>query len=233
MNAVIAQVLTILAFFVGGAVFYFEARRKKLATTGIGKLTIVALCGGLIGAKVTEIIFGRSAPSALLILDPASGGRTIIGGVIVGWIAVEIAKWRLGIRRSTGDMFALALPAGEVVGRIGCHFSGCCYGIEANLPWSTFQHEAFRHPTQLYLAVSAAVTFFVLKRLRDQFPEGSLFALYLLCFATYRFIIEFFRVTDVLFWSLSTAQWVSIELAVSSILLLAYRWRKAATKEFV
>src|SRR4051794_31363114 len=33
------------------------------------------------------------------------GGKTIVGGLLGGWIGVEIAKTRLGIRRSTGDLF--------------------------------------------------------------------------------------------------------------------------------
>src|SRR5207247_6012464 len=135
--------------------------------------------GGVLGAKVTEWGLGHwqtlaSHPATML--DPRLGGRTIIGGVLAGWLAVEIAKWRLGIRRSTGDLFALALPAGEAVGRIGCFFNGCCYGVPSHVPWAVFQHGAWRHPTQFYAALLAAALFGLLVMLRNRMPrEGDLF----------------------------------------------------------
>ncbi|MEO7453451.1 MAG: prolipoprotein diacylglyceryl transferase family protein [Fimbriimonadales bacterium] len=234
MNLIVAQVLTLFAFMVGGIVFYFEAKRRKLATEGVGRITVAALVGGLIGAKLTELIFG-SGPSLFespwLLFNPATGGRTIIGGIIAGWIAVEIVKWRLGIRRSTGDMFALALPAGEAIGRIGCFIGGCCFGIETSVPWAVWQHGEYRHPTQLYLASAAALTFVCVWRLRSRLPEGALFAVYLALFGSYRLVIEFFRAREIVFGGLSTAQWVSVELIVSSIILLAYRLRKSALME--
>ncbi|MDQ2985412.1 MAG: prolipoprotein diacylglyceryl transferase [Armatimonadota bacterium] len=229
----LAQLLTLSAFIVGGIVFYAEAKRRKLATTGIGKITIAALIGGLAGAKITELIFGGGpslTESPWTLFDPTTGGRTIVGGIVGGWIAVEIAKRVLGIRRTTGDMFALALPAGEAVGRLGCFVGGCCYGIESSVPWSVYQHGAFRHPTQLYLAAAAAITFLVLTSLRKRTREGSLFPLYLMMFGSYRLVIEFFRVREIAFSGLSVAQWVSIELIVSSIILLAYRLRRSVAK---
>lgn len=228
---VLAQALTFLAFVVGGVVFYLEARRRRLATSGIGKLTFVALVAGLAGAKITELIFGGG--QLWMLFDPTTGGRTIIGGVIAGWIAVEIAKWRLGIKRTTGDMFALALPAGEAVGRLGCFVGGCCYGIETLVPWAVLQHGASRHPTQLYLAAAALSTFIGLFLVRKRIPEGALFSLYLMSFGGYRLLIEFFRAREIVFAGLSVAQWVSVEIIVSSVLLLAYRLRKARKLESV
>jgi phosphatidylglycerol:prolipoprotein diacylglycerol transferase len=227
----LAQSLTFLAFAVGGIVFYLEARRKRLATSGIGKLTLVALVAGLAGAKITELIFGGG--QLWMLFDPTTGGRTIIGGVIAGWIAVEIAKLRMGIKRTTGDMFALALPAGEAVGRLGCFVGGCCYGIETSVPWAVFQHGAFRHPTQLYLAIAASLTFAILFLIRKRLPEGALFSLYLMSFGSYRLLIEFFRTREIAFGGLSVAQWVSVEIIASAALLLAYRLRKARLAESV
>jgi phosphatidylglycerol:prolipoprotein diacylglycerol transferase len=226
---VLAQVFTLLAFIIGGAVFYLEARRRHLATAGVRKLAFIALIAGLAGAKITELFFGGG--ELWMLLTPSTGGRTIVGGVIAGWIAVEVGKWRLGIKRSTGDMFALALPAGEAVGRLGCFMGGCCYGVETSVPWKVLQHGAFRHPTQLYLSAAAAVTFVVLFLAKKRFPEGGLFCLYLMSFGTYRLIIEFFRDRETSFAGLSVAQWVCTELIVSSVVLLAFRQRRARLAE--
>lgn len=230
---ILAQALTLLGFATGGLVFFLEARRRNLATEGIGKLTLVALIAGLVGAKLTELVFGDGAlfrePWALL--DPRTGGRTIVGGILAGWLAVEIAKRKMGIKRTTGDMFALALPAGEAVGRLGCYVGGCCYGAESSVAWAVFQHGAFRHPTQLYLSAAALGTFLLLFRLRDRLAEGMLFPLYLCLFGAYRLVIEFFRVRDVAFAGLSVTQWVSIEIFATSLILLMVRAHRMKMQE--
>lgn len=220
--------LTTAAYVVGALVFYLAARQRRLATEGMGWLAVAGLCGGIVGAKLTEWVLMHPmllASQPLAFLNPALGGRTLIGGVLVGWLCVEIAKWRLRIRRSTGDLFALALPAGEAVGRIGCFFNGCCFGVPTSFALAVWQHDAWRHPTQLYLAFVAAVIFFALWQLRNRRQrEGDLFKLYLVLWGGSRFVIEFLRQRDVAAGALSMAQWVCVAL-VATIMTLIWRRR--------
>jgi phosphatidylglycerol:prolipoprotein diacylglycerol transferase len=215
---------TLLAYVAGAAVFYLAARRRSVATEGMGALAIAGLAGGVVGARLTEWLLTH--PSGILaqpgvLLDPRLGGRTIIGGLVCGWIAVEIAKRRMGITRSTGDLFALALPAGEAVGRIGCFFNGCCFGVTSDAPWAVYQHGAWRHPAQLYTSVVALGIFVVLWNLRDRMPgEGDLFKVYIALFGASRFLLEFLRERTLASRGLSTAQWVCLELAAGGIIML-------------
>ena len=83
----------------------------------------------------------------------ALGGKTIVGGLHGGWAGVELAKWRLGIRHSTGDVFVFPLIFGMSVGRIGCFLTGLpdhTYGNHTSLPWAVNFGDGPRHPTQLY-----------------------------------------------------------------------------------
>ena len=60
------------------------------------------------------------------------GGKTIVGGLVGGLIAVESVKRLRGIRVATGDLLALPLVLGIAIGRIGCFLSGLedqSYGI--------------------------------------------------------------------------------------------------------
>lgn len=231
MTTTLGTIFTALGYVVGAAVFYSAARRRGIATEGIGHIALAGFVGGVFGAKVTEWVLAHwqivaDHPDAFL--NPVVGGRTIIGGILVGWVSVEIAKRRLGIRRSTGDLFALALPAGEAVGRIGCFFNGCCYGTVCELPWAVYQHGAWRHPTQLYSSVAAGVVFFILARLRDRMPrEGDLFRLYLVLYGASRFAIEFFRERTVGFGGLSLPQWVTLEMMILGTLALIVSGRRA------
>lgn len=217
---------TALGFVVGGIVFFFEARKSRMATQGVALLAGVGTTAGVLGAKLTEFIAAGwpvKVPAAS-ILNPSLGGRALFGGVLFGWLAVWIAKRRMGITRPTGDLFALALPAGEAVGRIGCYFNGCCYGTPSNLPWSIYQHGAFRHPTQIYSAIVAAGLYFFLLAVRNSVNKpGHLFKLYLLGFGFSRFLIEFLRFRDHTVWGLSSMQWACMDTVIMT--LVSFWWR--------
>ncbi len=233
MMTPLGLLFTALGYGTGALVFYLEARRRGLDTAGVRYIAFAGLAGGIAAAKLTQwmlaswLIFTQH-PEA--ILDPANGGRTIIGGIIGGWIAVEIAKRRLGIRRSTGDLFALALPAGETVGRIGCFFNSCSVGTVSAVPWAVFQQGAWRHPAQLYTSFVAAGLLLLLLRLRGTLPrEGDLFRLYLVLFGLSRFGLEFFRERTIFLAGLSMAQWACLEMVLVGALLLTGSIRRART----
>lgn len=191
MNPTLGYLFNALAFGVGGWVYWSEGRRRQLHRGRVLEVALWgALCGigaGSLGQFLYEALLHRSAL-------PAFGGKTIIAGVLGGWFGVEVAKRRLGIRESTASLWALALPAGEVFGRIGCWFHGCCFGREAHLPWSVYQHDAWRHPTQFYLALAAALNFLIVTRYRD---SSNVFYISLLVWAASRWIIEPLRESSV------------------------------------
>lgn len=141
------------------------------------------LLGGLIGANVVQWL--------------ATGlpGKSIEGGIAGGWIAVILVKRALGVTRSTGDLFALALPAGEAIGRIGCFIGGCCYGKVAAVAWAVHDHEALRHPSQLYLSFAAAISFATLYTIerRMRLPDNAVFFGGGMLFCAARFTVDFFR----------------------------------------
>ena len=190
----------------------------------------VGFVAGIVGAKLTQTLASGLPVSSMA--NP--GGRALLGGLAFGWLAVEVAKRVMGIRRSTGDLFALALPAGEAIGRIGCHLNGCCYGERCDLPWAVWQHGASRHPAQLYSAATAAATFGLLLWLSgspspsgsswrggwgERLREGDLFRLYLLLFGLSRFALEFVRWRESTVLGLSPMQWFCLDLVASVGLL--------------
>lgn len=227
----LGELFTALGYATGALVFWWAAREKRLATDGMGRIAIAGFTVGILGAKLTELLVSGwpvKVPWALA-FDPRVGGRALLGGVLFGWLGVEIAKRRMGIRRSTGDLFALALPAGEAVGRIGCYFNGCCYGEPTSVPWAIYQHDAYRHPTELYSAVAGLVIFALLAWARKRTAyEGQLFWIYLLLFGASRFVIEHFRWQSGYILGLSAMQWLCLELSVSAGMALIVKHRKMA-----
>jgi phosphatidylglycerol:prolipoprotein diacylglycerol transferase len=187
-------------YLTGLGAFWLMARQRKLATQGVFTLLAAGLVGGLVFANLAQWIFAGTA------------GKTVLGAVAGGYLTVALYKRYLGIRRPLGDLFAVALSAGEAVGRWGCFFGGCCYGrICTHLPWAVWQHDAWRYPTQAYLSFASLGILLVLlavERLRP--PENMLFFLQGLLYCAARFGIEFLRESPRTVGNLSLAQWACL-----------------------
>jgi phosphatidylglycerol:prolipoprotein diacylglycerol transferase len=193
---ILATLFYVLAYLVGISAFAVMARRRGVATDGVAILALAGLLGGALGAQVFELLLG-GVP-----------GKSLLGGVAAGYLAVVYAKRRLGIRRPTGDLFAVALAAGEAMGRIGCLFAGCCYGKITTVAWAVHDHGAWRHPTQIYSSLAALgtlVTLVILER-RHALPENGLFYVQGLLLCASRFGIEFYRDVPVVLVGLTLAQ---------------------------
>ncbi|MFN8138718.1 MAG: prolipoprotein diacylglyceryl transferase family protein [Fimbriimonadales bacterium] len=216
----IGSLFTLLGFLAGGAVYFFAARREPQFRSHSLKLAVVGLTCGVLGAKLSHWVASGQISESPNAAGYLFSGRSLIGGLLFGWIGVEIAKRVMGIRASSGPMFALAIPAGESVGRFGCFLNGCCYGTKTYLPWAVQMHGEWRHPSQLYLSVSAALIFFFMLYLHARVDKRTLFPIFLALFGISRFAIEFFRERQPLFAGVSLAQIVCLELSVTALVIL-------------
>lgn len=114
-----------------------------------------AVAGAALGSK---LLFWLEDPELTWhnLHNPAylMGGKTIVGALVFGLISVELIKRYIGLRQSTGDLYAIPLALGMAIGRIGCFLTGLSdntYGTPTTLPWAIdFGDRIPRHPTQLY-----------------------------------------------------------------------------------
>lgn len=220
------ELVTGLGYLTAFLLVIWSARERRLLTSGMGLVAAAGFAGGVLGANVSQLVFEGALQPALL-LDPRAGGKSLLGGLLIGWVCVIGAKKVLGIKRPTGDLFALALPGGEAVGRIGCYLNGCCFGTKTDASWAVWQHGAMRHPAQLYSAVSALAIFALLLVLRDRFRrEGDLFKAYLLLFGVTRFGLEFLRENNTFVLGLTPMQWFCLELTAVSAISFAIAARR-------
>ncbi len=133
---------------------------SKILSRRLLALMAASLLGSLVGMKLPLIVWpsahGPPWDGSFLKSFPILifSGKTIVGGLLGGWLAIELAKRVMDMKRRTGDPFAPALAIGLAFGRIGCFLNGCCHGIASSLPWACdFGDGLPRHPTQLYSAV--------------------------------------------------------------------------------
>ena len=114
-------------------------------------------------------------------------------------MAVELWKWRNGMRKLTGAAFVLPLSVGIALGQLGCLFSGLpdfTYGTPTSLPWAVDLGDGIgRHPVQLYESCALAMFagFFIAARKRwDNWTRDHAFHALILFYAAQRFVWEFF-----------------------------------------
>src|SRR4051812_31082775 len=150
-------VFEVCAYTAGFQTYLLLRRRQRenAKLPGETALWIIVGCvfGALFGAKLLAWL--ESAPEYLAAARSGDwaflGGKTIVGGLLGGWIGVEIVKRILGIGRSTGDIFVFPLILGIAIGRIGCFLPGLpahpC-GVHSRLPWAVDFGDGPRHPTQ-------------------------------------------------------------------------------------
>lgn len=240
-------IMMMVGFLMGGWLITMELRRRGLYEEYAADITVAAVVGGIIGAKLWYWVLNGGSIFA-------RGGLVWYGGFVGGALAVMLNGWRLKVPiRWTLHLTAPALAAAYALGRIGCFIVNDDYGHPTNLPWgvkfpqglppTTAQQmqESFGipvppgtdpstvmavHPTQLYEATLMLGAFALLWKLRkSNRPIGWLFGVYLLLAGVERFLIEFVRAKDDRFLGpLTLAQGVSLVL-VAIGLVVATRWK--------
>ena len=143
--------MLVLGFLIG---IYLAKRRAKQAGEDpeqIAYLGMLALIGGLIGARAAYVIeqaaggrwdeFVGDGDGLLVSLNITSGGLIYYGGVILAAIAVLVylRLKRLPVRRYL-DILSVSLLVGLAFGRAGCLLNGCCYGARCAEDWPLAAH---------------------------------------------------------------------------------------------
>lgn len=236
-----------LGFITASWLMTIEYRRKKLPPDLAGTITLLALFGGVTGAKILYVLEHWSH----FVADPgilfSPGGLSYFGGFLLATAAI----WWYVRRRSlsfltVADGTSPGLMLGYGIARLGCHFAGDGdYGFPTDLPWGTDYSkgtmppsEAFRnfpeitsqypggivpdttlcHPTPVYELLLSALFFVILWRLRTRIGvTGKLFMAYLVLAGMERFVIEFLRINPRIMAGLTQYQLFALALVLAGV----------------
>jgi len=221
-------------FLIGITFAVKEAKRIGYDPQVVLDISFYIIVGAIVGSRLFYVVthashYWRNPLDALKVWQ---GGLTFYGGFILAmlccfWI---IKKNQLTIWK-TFDLFAPSLAVGVFFGRLGCFAAGCCYGTPCDLPWAvTFTDpqglaklNVPLHPTQLYSATGALITFGVLFFLRTRkLFDGQLALMWIMMYSGFRLIIELFRGDprgDLLFGRFPASQVLAVVLVVCSLVL--------------
>jgi len=216
-----------------------RAKNEGMESQKILDLCFYVMVSALVGARLLYIVveykYFLNAP--LEIFKFWKGGLVFYGGLILGVIVslLYLKRHQMPVWK-TADLLAPSIALGQGIGRWGCFFAGCCYGVKTDAPWAiSFANPHSLaplgiplHPTQIYLSLSALFIFFVLMWLskRKTF-DGQILWSYGILYSVGRFAIEYLRGDDRGFaveQFLSTSQFLGIFVfALSSVMLFSLR----------
>ena len=231
------DVFTLLGLAAGIALYYRALRRDGILDPRIVTISVAALAGGAIGARLLtswEVLDEVQTANMPITYVVTHGPRSIIGGLVGGYVAIVLSKRALGYTRSTGDYYAAAIPLALVIGRIGCFLSELPLGTPTDLPWGmTVSPEAAAafprcpgcdgpmHPSMLYEIGFHGLAFGIIATRGPMLPiRGDTLKAYLLAYGLFRFGVEFVRGNEIQAWGLTGPQIVLIPL----VLLLAFHF---------
>jgi len=171
---------------------------------------IIAVLGALLGA------FLLGSLNTYLSIESENSfiiGKSILGAIIGATVFIEVFKKVMKIQGSTGAYFVPSLVIGIAIGRIGCFMSGLedyTYGIETNFFLAyDFGDGILRHPVQLYESFVMLLFFFYVLYVyfnHKNYFEKNIFYLFILLYATQRFIWEFLKPYEKVFWEFNLFQ---------------------------
>jgi len=217
---VVLAVVLALVYPVTGQLRGSDKRRYYL-------LQLITLAGAVVGAKLVVLMGDRFWPVVPVhgFDEVLQAGRSVVGGLLFGFLAAEAAKPLLGYSLPPNDRFAALLPFSLAIGRVGCFLQGCCRGVE-HAGWLsvTYADGVPRYPAPLFEAafqVAVGVVFVALVH-RGRF-RGQLFAIYLVAYGVYRFLSEFIRETPRVIGEYSVYQGFCVVMIVAGLVTLAFR----------
>lgn len=241
-----------LAFLVGFLFFLFWGVVKKYPILPWILINLVVTVFFIAGTKIGT--YGLEDLSFFLQNGelPNTGSKSLLGGLIGGFIGIWIGKKLTRFRPSVVDGFAFSLPAALILQRIGCLTAGCCFGLPTQAGWGIIysaRHQACHyhmaegalplgsefslpvHPVPIYLIGGYLLIIILHWLLRNRWKQGASMGLFGLAgLLLLRFGVEFFRdpVTNhamgELFFGLKLVQWVV--LAGMLIALFALWWNE-------
>lgn len=202
---------------------FFRIDKYNIHFSDFLKMFALCVVYGAIGSRIVFVV--SRIPWIISNFSLKALISTVLGGGFVfygGLFGVLFGLYRYSKkhdlnRKSVNNMVVPAIPLFHFIGRIGCFLSGCCYGYELPSTTSLFGILTIdRFPTQIIESLFNLVLFIIIVIMQKRKEKTDWLKVYLLSYATFRFIIEFTRGDLVrgVVCGISTSQLISILIIV-------------------
>lgn len=185
--------------------YYNKKRRSIIGDELFLNTLFLGLISGIIGGRALFVFYEWNNFSNWIdMLSVWQGGFVVLGTILAVMITLPIYLWWHNIEiLGFLDFIAVYAPLMHAISRLGCLFSGCCYGAACSTcSFSlTFANPAGLapintplYPTQIYACLASLLIFtilFLFKRFFIRKGQALLAFLSLECAS--RFLIDFYR----------------------------------------
>ncbi len=235
---------------VGGYLTIRRAKRTDLDPAHVWNGLIWAMIPGLIGARIYHILTPSPASGLTTLyylqnpfqmLAIWNGGLGIYGGIAGGLVGIYLyAKYRQQPLLRWIDLAVPGMFIGQAIGRWGNFINHELYGAPSTLPWAIeipldkrlpgYEQYSTFHPLFLYEALwnigSCCLILWFEHRYRHYLKPGDLLLFYLILFPLSRFLLDFVRLDSNGLGIFTTAQLLSVLIALIALGILVARHRK-------
>ncbi|HNQ25012.1 MAG TPA: prolipoprotein diacylglyceryl transferase [Phycisphaerae bacterium] len=128
-----------LGIAAAGFVAILIARRQGLAPRKVATLVLILAGALVIGGRGLFVLlnWGEFRGDLGAAFNISEGGQVSYGGLL---LAIPVGVFLCRAKRLPGaamcDAFAVGIPLGHAIGRIGCFCRGCCFGRVSELSWA-------------------------------------------------------------------------------------------------
>ncbi|PWN64411.1 prolipoprotein diacylglyceryl transferase [Chryseobacterium oncorhynchi] len=202
-----------------GMRYYFYLKRKskeKLSFNISAAVLIGATAGALLGSKLIGNLENPYLMFVRFSVQKFWSSNTIVGGLALGLLGVELAKKVVNHKESTGDLIVFPLMLAMIIGRIGCFLTGIyeeTYGIPTDSIFGmNLGDQYLRHPVALYEIGFLIILWICLKYIQKlkRYPSGFLFQIFMLSYFTFRLLLDFIKPRVEILGNFGTIQLVCI-----------------------
>lgn len=205
----------------------FISKKRNLKSDDILILALFVFPCAILGARIYYCVFSGRAYSLLEFFKIWEGGLAVYGSIIGGLIGGVI--YCLIFKKNFLVLFDVVVPAlalGQAIGRIGCFFGGCCYGILAKeslqfFPISVLHDGEWHYATFFYESlwnlIGMIVLLFVFNHAKK---DGTTSGAYLVWYGIGRALIEGIRGDSLYIGSIKVSQLLSVILIVIGVAVL-------------
>jgi len=234
------------AFVIGWRVCLWLARQNAQGPSPqmFDEFLTWAVIGTILGGRCGYVLFYQFyyfLKNPLEIFYVWHGGMSFHGGLLGVIIAAFLfARQKKISFFALSDLLAVVTPIGLGLGRVANFINGELFGRAADVPWAVVfprGGDVPRHPSQLYEAGMEGVLLFVILAGLSQIPfvrrhYGLLSGIFLIDYAVFRIIAEFFREPDeqlgFLFGGATMGHLLSVPMILVGIAFIVHALRRKA-----